>query len=242
MPSVTCFRLRFTPSWLMCIITLFVLALFLRLGFWQIQRADQKEKMLAADVVMANKPTLIWNVHEDQPLQYQRVQVEGHYLTDVFLLDNQHQQHHFGYDVLSPLVLESGKIILIDRGWIAGDNSRRVFPKIYIPNSKVQIQGSVYYPSNKQWVLGPNIEKKSDKLIILEKLDTKTVSEILQKSAYPFIIRLDKQEANGFVREWPIVSMPPQRHWAYAWQWFSMALVVFIIFIALNLKKDEKNK
>ena len=122
------------------------------------------------------------------------------------------------------------------------DNSRRVFPKIYIPNSKVQIQGSVYYPSNKQWVLGPNIEKKSDKLIILEKLDTKTVSEILQKSAYPFIIRLDKQEANGFVREWPIVSMPPQRHWAYAWQWFSMALVVFIIFIALNLKKDEKNQ
>jgi len=224
----------------MCFLTLVVVSLFLRLGFWQIDRADQKEKMVAAELAMAKKEVVEWDFQGKLPSQYQRVLVSGHYLPDVFLLDNQHQQHQFGYDVLSPFVLNNDQMILVDRGWIAGDNTRRVFPKINIPLTKVQIQGTVYFPSNKQWVLGPSVEKKNTKLTILENLDTKIVSQILQKEAYPFIIRLDKKEDYGFVRNWAIVSMPPHRHLGYAWQWFSMALTVFIIFIALNLKKDEK--
>jgi rRNA large subunit m3Psi methyltransferase RlmH len=78
------------------------------------------------------------------------------------------------------------------------------------------------------------------RVIILEQLDTKLLSQILQKKVYPFIMRLDKQEAHGFVREWAIVSMPPQRHLAYALQWFAMALVILIIFVALNLKKKNE--
>jgi surfeit locus 1 family protein len=62
----------------------------------------------------------------------------------------------------------------------------------------------------------------------------------LQKKVYPFIIRLDKQDAYGFVREWAIVSMPPQRHFAYAAQWFAMAGVILILFVALNVKRYEK--
>lgn len=82
--------------------------------------------------------------------------------------------------------------------------------------------------------------KEGNKVVILERLDTQLISQVLQKSVSPFIIRLDKQDANGFVREWATVSMPPQRHLAYALQWFVMALVVLIIFVALNLKKNEK--
>ncbi|RUR08363.1 SURF1 family protein [Legionella sp. km772] len=240
MPSVPCFSLRFTPSWVMCILTLIVVSLFLRLGFWQLQRAAQKSEMVSAELAMATKEAREWQPQDKMPSQYQRVLIKGHYLADIFLLDNQHQQHQFGYDVLSPLVLDNGKIVLVDRGWIAGDRTRRHYPPINTPQTRLVIQGSAYFPSNKQWVLGPSFEEKSAKLTILENLDTKIVSQILQKPAYPFIIRLDKKEDHGFVRKWAIVSMPPQRHLAYAWQWFAMALTVFIIFIALNLKKNEK--
>ncbi len=240
MPSVPCFNLRFTPTWIMCFLTLIVVLLFLRLGFWQLQRAEQKREMIAAEFLMANKPWLQWDGKGALPAQYQRVTVKGHFQPDLFLLDNQHQHHQFGYDVLSPLVLNNGQIVLIDRGWIAGDTTRRIFPSISIPGGIVQIRGTVYFPSSKQWVLGPSIEKKNDKLTILEYLNTKIASQILQKTVYPFIIRLDKQAEFGFVRNWAIVSMPPERHIAYAWQWFSMAIAVFIIFIALNLKKDEQ--
>lgn len=240
MPSLTCFNLRFTPSWLMIFLTLLVGGLFMRLGFWQIQRAEQKKHMLQADAALAIKAPITWQAQNTLPLQYQRLKVSGHYLPEVFLLDNQHQNHEFGYDVLSPLQLNDGSVVLIDRGWIAGDKMRRSFPEIITPTNFLQLQGSAYFPSKNQWVLGAEIEKKAAQLTIIEKIDAKTVSQILQKKVYPFIIRLDKEDAHGFVRLWPIVSMPPQRHLAYAWQWFAMAFVILIIFVALNLKRNEK--
>jgi surfeit locus 1 family protein len=240
MPSLTCFNVRFTPSWLMIFLTLLFGGSFIRLGFWQVQRAAQKQHMVQTDALFAKKDPSEWSSKDKFPLQYQRVKVTGHYLKDVFLLDNQHQEHQFGYDVISPLLLEDGSVLLIDRGWIVGDNTRRTFPPISIPEKRLTVHGSVYFPSKNQWVLGPEVEKKAAHLTIIEKLDAKTASQILQKKVYPFIIRLDKEDEHGFIRQWPIVSMPPQRHLAYAWQWFAMALVILIIFVALNLKKNEK--
>ncbi|EHL29494.1 hypothetical protein LDG_8456 [Legionella drancourtii LLAP12] len=161
-------------------------------------------------------------------------------MPQVFLLDNQHHQHQFGYDVLSPLQLADGSVVLIDRGWIHGDITRRIFPKIQIPNDSIHLQGTAYFPSKNQWVLGPVFEEKENKTVIIERFDKQLVSQLLQKAVYPFIIRLDKQDTHGFVREWETVSMPPQRHLAYALQWFAMALVILIIFLALNLKKKNE--
>jgi surfeit locus 1 family protein len=226
----------------MIVLTTLTVSLFAYLGYWQIQRGAQKEAMVRADAARASQGPIPWSPEQKAPLQYQRIKVTGQYVAPIFLLDNQHHQHQFGYNALSPLLLDNGMVVLIDRGWIIGDNTRRFFPEITTPKSLIQLQGSAYYPSNKQWVLGSEVEKKTDQLILLERLNTKTAGQILQKKVYPFIIRLDKEEAHGFLREWAIVSMPPERHLAYAVQWFAMAAVVFIIFVALNLKKHEKTK
>ncbi|WP_083501559.1 SURF1 family protein [Legionella worsleiensis] len=240
MPSLTCFRFRFTPNWLMIVLTCFFMFVFVWLGLWQIDRANEKSAMMMAQEALAKQEPLSWQGNSPMPKQYQRIQLSGTYLPDVFLLDNQHYQHQFGYNVLSPLQRSDGTVILVDRGWIAGDITRRSFPAIITPKGEIEVRGSVYYPGKKQWVLGPEFEKKEHGMIILELLNAKLVSHLLQKKVYPFIIRLDKQDAYGFVREWAIVSMPPQRHLAYALQWFAMALVIFIIFVALNLKKKNE--
>lgn len=239
MPSLTCFTVRFTPSWFMIILTLVFVLLFTRLGFWQIQRAQQKEEMLAAQASLAQQKTIMWREGQPLPAQYQHLILQGDYLSTVFLLDNQHQQHQFGYNVLSPLLLGDGSVVMIDRGWMRGDSTRRSFPHVDTPKHRLTVHGSAYFPSSKQWVLGPSWEEKGKNLTIIELLDAKMLSQLLQKKVYPFIIRLDKEDGHGFVREWAIVSMPPQRHLAYALQWFAMALVIAIIFIALNLKKKK---
>lgn len=243
MSSLTGFNLRFTPNWLMTLLAILFIALFVRLGFWQIQRADEKKQMLAIEQQRTSQAPLAWSPAQRLPLQYQLVTVKGHYLPQVFLLDNQHHQHQFGYDVLSPFILENGEIVIIDRGWVLGESSRRVFPAVMTPSEGLTVAGGVYFPSKNPFVLGPGIEEKTNKVTILEYIDAKLLSHILQKKVYPFIIRLNKQDAYGFVREWAIVSMPPQRHLGYALQWFAMALVILIIFVALNLKKkNETNK
>ncbi|CAM2749685.1 Uncharacterized conserved protein [Legionella steigerwaltii] len=241
MPSLTCFKFRFTPSWPMLILAILFFSLFVRLGFWQVARADEKTKMIFAQKTQERQKPVLWTSQKKLPLQYERIVLKGKYLSQIFLLDNQHHKHQFGYDVLSPLELSDGTIIIVDRGWVPGELTRRVLPNVQIPKGTVELQGSTYFPSKNQWVLGPALEEKGNKMIILERVDDQLMSQILQKSVSPFIIRLDKQDTNGFVREWETVSMPPQRHLAYALQWFVMALVVLIIFVALNLKKkDEK--
>ncbi len=237
MPSLTCFNFRFTPNWLMIVLATIFISLFIRLGFWQIQRSDEKTRMVAAEERLAKQEPVLWDEQQKEPQQYQRIRVEGTYLSKVFLLDNQHHEHQFGYDVLSPLQLSDGSIVMINRGWVPGENTRRSFPDIQTPKGILTIQGSAYFPGKNQWILGPGVEEKSGGITIIELLDAKLLSQLLQKKVYPFIIRLDKQDAYGFVREWAIVSMPPQRHLAYALQWFAMALVILIIFVALNLKK-----
>ncbi|MCL5256048.1 MAG: hypothetical protein M1363_08050, partial [Gammaproteobacteria bacterium] len=39
------------------------------------------------------------------------------------------------------------------------------------------------------------------------------------------------------VREWPIVVMPPHRHYAYAMQWFGLALAALIVFLVASRER-----
>ncbi len=237
MPSLTGFNIRFTPSWQMAILALFTILLFTRLGFWQLQRAHEKKQMLSAHQAFTQQAPILWEPKSKLPVQYQQVRVHGHFLSKTLLLDNQHYHHQFGYHVISPLVLKNGQILLVDRGWLVGDVTRQTLPITETPTGLISLRGSVYYPSAKNWRLGQLLEKEQADSAVIELIDTKLIGQFLHKSVYPFIIRLGKHEVSGFTREWAIVAMPPQRHYAYALQWFSMALVIFIIFIVLNSKK-----
>ncbi len=243
MISLTGFNVRFTPKWGMSLLAVFALLLFTRLGFWQLQRAEEKKEMLATHHELAKQAPMLWQPGNGRPAQYQQIKVQGHFLSRPLLLDNQHYQHQFGYHVISPLILANGNVLLVDRGWLAGDVTRQTLPKIDQPVGLMNVVGSAYYPSAKILSLGPMIEKEQADLVVIEVINTQLISQFLHKSVYPFIMRLGRYETGGYVREWAIVSMPPQRHYAYALQWFAMAFVIFILFIALNLtiKKTHEN-
>lgn len=235
--NVVLFKYHFKPHWAMIALTLFAMALFMRLGFWQLDRANEKKQMITMARTLSQEKSIKWSSGEVLPKQYQRLRTEGHFLPTVLLLDNQHYQHQLGYDVLSPLALANGHVVLVDRGWVAADLMQRVLPSIDIPNGLIQLEGSAYYPSKKNWLLGPAMDKKNANLAVVELIDTQLISQFLHKSVYPFIIRLSSQAKNGFVRDWPVVAMSVDRHYGYAFQWFAIALAIFIIFIVLNMKK-----
>lgn len=237
--SLTAFPIRFTPSVWMCVLALVAILVFICLGFWQLQRASEKKEMLANEQRYAKNESIAWRPEDALPLQYQRIHVKGKFLRTVILLDNQYANHQWGYHVLSALLLKGGQVLMVDRGFLPGDITRRHMPQVDIPKGVIEISGSAYYPSKKLWLLGTPFETKERGITIIELASPKILSQILHKSVYPFIIRLGKQEANGYMREWTIVAMPPERHYAYAVQWFAIALVVFILFVALNIQKRE---
>ncbi|WP_347252059.1 SURF1 family protein [Legionella sp.] len=240
MVSVTCFNRCFTLNWRIAMLAFLMILFFTRLGFWQLARAEEKKHMLITQASYAKQRPLVWKAEMNIPQQYQQVEIEGNYLPTIFLLDNQHYHHQFGYHVLSPVQLnDDDKVVLVDRGWIAGEVNRQVLPEVIVPTTLMKLTGYAYFPSEKNWVLGQSYEKRTANVTIIERIDTKLIGQFLHKSVYPFIIRLNKEAAQEFVREWPVVAMPPERHYAYALQWFAMALVILILFIALNLKKKD---
>lgn len=236
--SISRFRYRFTwPHWAMCLLAFMGLTLFITLGIWQLHRADEKKQILAHEAAQVSRAPELWLGDTSDVSAFKRVKFAGKFLPHVLLLDNQYHAHQIGYHVISPVLMPTGRVVLVDRGWVAAGSTRQNLPEISIPHEILDLSGIIYMPSNKTWVLGSGFENKQGNQVVIESLDFKLISQFLHKSVYPFIIRLDKASPAGYVRDWVTVVMPPARHLGYAFQWFALALTVLIVFIALNSRK-----
>jgi surfeit locus 1 family protein len=238
MPGFSSFNKHLAGKLLWLLLTLIGIAFLSSLGFWQLHRAEEKKIILQKEAQQATIAPVLWESGQELPLQYVRIALTGTYLPDIFLLDNQHgKNHQFGFHVISPLLLPDETVVLIDRGFVTGSPLRQTFPVIHTPSETLTVQGIAWYPHLLPWTMGPLYEKKQAGLTIVEHIDTKMISGLLQKPIYPFIMRLHKAEKYGFEREWVLVSMQPERHQAYALQWFAMAVVLLFIYVGLNFRK-----
>lgn len=240
--SLTCFRKAFTPILWLSILALIVCLIFVRLGFWQIERSQEKKDMVLRQDKQKNNPPLIWQPGKELPHQYQPIQVSGKYLKHILLLDNQHHDHQIGFHVITPMMLNSNELVLVDRGWVPASQGREQLPDIKTPDNLLTIVGSAYFPSENKIKLGQMIERSDKNKTVIEWIDTQDIGHFLHYSVYPYIIRLGKDQPHGFIRDWKVVSMPPERHMAYAVQWFAMAFVIALIWLVLTYKKYHENQ
>lgn len=235
--SVTVFRFSFTSSWKMLGLAVMSAALCVSLGIWQLHRAAEKRAWLALYAEQMHKPPMI--LEQTKAIQqYQPIIAQGQsFLPVILLLDNQHHAHQFGYDVLRPLVLANGKVVLIDHGWVSGDVSRQSLPTFQAFSEQLQFRGQAYYPSQHSLVLGKGIEEKTPQILIVESLNIPMISQFLHKSLYPFIIRQSIDQSSNFVRDWPVITGSPVRHIGYAVQWFLFAAGIAFMYFILHVKR-----
>ena len=174
-------------------------------------------------------------------IQFQQVQLVGKYdNSKQFLLDNRYYKRRLGYSVLTPFKpINGGAWILVDRGWIARGTSRTEIPTLKAITGQQTIEGAVYQPSAKTFRLGPNSEDASQWPQRVQQLDMTDLAQVLGRDLSPFVVRLNPNQSHGFVRDWPTVTMSPQRHRGYAIQWFALALTLSIIYLAVNTTRRE---
>lgn len=206
--------------------------LLLKLGFWQLQRAQEKAFIIASKTTQQS--FIPWLAKMPIPSPYTQVSIDGYFLKTIFYLDNQWYKHQLGYDVILPFQVNKKSVVMVDIGWINRPSSGKL-PLLEIPNVN-QIQGYAYFSYAKQLILGALITKKSGNRILIEKMDAKILGNIINKNVYPFIVRLDPHVPFGYIRDWNIVNITPERHKAYALQWFGLAVVVMIGLIAVFRK------
>ncbi len=225
------------PIW-QIFLMLIMFVILLNLGFWQLERAKEKRALMAS-FINQTAPLHLETVKE-QPRRYNfaTVQLHGQWqMPQSFLLDNQFHDHQLGYHVITPVAIPGEKTwLLVDRGFINKQAVKDARISKPINASSQLISGRVYAPTKQVLLLGSIDNNPGQSQKILERVDFDVVSKLLGHPVYPFILWLDPLDENGFVREWTPVIMPPERHQAYAVQWFSLALVLLCVFVALCRK------
>lgn len=236
------------PRWRFIFLAIAGIWFLSTLGVWQLNRADEKRSMLMHYARLHKASPIALNNGIKKIENYQAIQANGTYdNTHVFLLDNQFYQHQLGYEVIQPFILPNIKrVLLVSQGWVKASDDRHQLPILTSIVGEQNIKGTAYFPSKSLLLLGSNSDsdeiKEQHWPKRIEKLDQQDIQQWLGRPVYPFIMRLDSGKVGHFIRDWPIVALPPERHIGYAIQWFAMAAVGLVLFFVVNIKKSDNKK
>ena len=218
------------------LILFFLILTCVYLGFWQLDRADQKLSIQTDYHNQLSKEYSDLKGIQNNPARYTKIVAKGIFLEPYFLLDNIVHNKKAGYLVMSPFLVED-KVIIVNRGWV--DNfSRQKFPKILTPESDQQIRGYIKYPMRLLELSGVNMTK--EKPYIIQNLNINEIASILKKETYPFYLNLETDSSHSYIQIKEKNENKYLTHYMYAGQWFLFALIGIIFLIILNRKKNAK--
>lgn len=234
------------PVWWTVALTAVLMALFVRLGLWQLDRAAFKEALLRRYAAAASAPVQPFAAVVARPAsdRFARVQVTGAYLADrVYLLDNPHHDQHGGFEVYVPFQPQEGsRLLLVDLGLLPGSGSGKPPDLPPLPRGVVSLRGLYLPPPGAGFEMGGDAlgrQTSWPKTTIY--LDLAQVAADLHRPLYPHVLALDAEPTGAYQRSAhaDFSSMPPARHRAYAFQWFSFAVALAAIFVILHRRRPK---
>ncbi len=233
-------NLRFTliPS----LTYVLLMVLLISLGNWQLSRSSEKAAYLAEQEKQSQLPPL--SLTSELPadaanIRYRAVELTGHYDAErQFLLDNQIRHGKAGYFVMTPLLPEnSNTAVLVNRGWLEAGLDRQTLPDITLQKSQVTVQGRINtFPDVGYHLEGAEIPTDTWPSLV-QLIDSNVIAEKLGYPLADYQIELDQAGDEGYLREWHIATViPPEKHVAYAVQWYGLALTLTVLFLWYTCK------
>ena len=216
-----------TRDWIAVGGLLLAAAGFARLGQWQLHRAEVNRSIetqfaAAATLPIVDAPR---SADERDAQRFRRVRLSGAYEPDVqILLDNMTYGGQAGYQVLTPFRFgPDDRLVLVNRGWIAGAPDRSVLPDIALRSTPSVAAGRVDHLPRAALRLDAPAPARKTPVVVLSFPDFAAIEAVLGEPVAPFQLLLDADAPEGFVREWTPHSDLADRNIAYAVQWFGLA-------------------
>jgi surfeit locus 1 family protein len=213
------------------------------LGCWQLNRAEQKREFLAQQ--QTGHQARIINLNQSaMGARYQAAEITGHYdAAHSFLIDNQIVDGKAGYFVLTPFILDKQQqAVLVNRGWVPLTANRQQLPDVSTGSEIVAIKGRInQFPSVGYKLAGGEIPTETWPAVV-QFVDSQVLSAKLTYPVYDFQIELGDDQTAGFVRHWHTqATIPPEKHQAYAVQWFGLAATLTGLFIWISTRKRREH-
>ena len=226
-----------------------VVAIGCAAGFWQLSRAHEKIALAQSLAVRQEMAALslnerIWALDE---VVQRRVLAKGRFLpAETIWLDNRPRPvpadgpdaaAQSGFYVMTPLKLDgSDTVIWINRGWAPRNNENRTeLPLVSTPAGSILVEGVALVNPGKVFELGKN-EGLTTKPRIEQNFDLEKEGQLHEWRQLPFILRESNVDGlDGLVRSWAPITNGVDRHYAYAFQWFALALSGFLFWLVSGL-------
>ncbi len=240
----------FNPRLITSLLAVSLFGLFIFLGCWQLDRAEQKRNHYAEFENRQSSNAIDLNYKDNASLGSERllwrpVTAYGKFLEDFqILLDNRVENTKAGYYVYTPFSLgDSGNIILVNRGWIAAAPDRKTSPKLNISEGLVNIK-AVVKETPKTGLLLKELppEQISEGVYRVQRIDLDELADLTNTKLLPYVVRLLPESDHGYHREWRLPGSGENVNNGYAFQWFAFATVLLIIYLLLNIKRKDVTK
>ncbi|MBT8084669.1 MAG: SURF1 family protein [Woeseia sp.] len=231
---------QFVTTWLPPLAGVGLIAMFISLASWQLDRAAQKEALVAlfSDSAAPQRLSEI-----AIPQLFQPVLVSGEYLPErQVLIDNIINNGRVGYNVITPFKSEpAGEVLLVNRGWLAKETAGDSLPPIAVDTGRrtiaarvgrlprVAVRPGAAFAETEGW----------PRVAVYPRLED--VASVTGFAIQPPVLLLSAAADDGFVRDWQPAQQGPMKHYGYAFQWSALALTVLVVLL-WQLGKRVRNE
>lgn len=219
-------RRIFRPHPVLTVAAIVIMLATARLAAWQFDRAAQKAALEnAARAGLAAAPVQIGGDAELRP--YLRAVARGVYLPErEILIDNRVRQKIAGVHVITPLLLEGGGVIAVNRGW-AQKNTAPPPP----PSGQNAVRGVLQKDGANAYTLSEKTESGN----VWQNLD---LQKYAANTGLPLLtLVLFAENAGALPAAKVRVDFKSARSTGYAWQWISLCVLTFAFYLILGFKR-----
>jgi surfeit locus 1 family protein len=223
-------RIDGTGARIGAIVALFALAgLLFALGQWQLQRGEDAQARLER-FASAQIDAPLHSPPDDRAVDAQRyraARLRGSYRPDrQLLLDNMVHDGNVGYHVLTPFhAAGEDRWLLVNRGFVAANPDRSVLPDVRVDEAPRDLAGRVDLLPQPGIVLGDSrVNREQHGVLVVSYPSAADAASLLGHPIFGYQLLLDGTEPDGYVREWRVGGLAPERNFAYAGQWYLLAL------------------
>ena len=238
-------RLHQPRFWLITVTALLMAAATFSLGQWQLRRAAHKEALQTAIELQAKLPILdaraLTSTKNKLDVVHRQAALTGVWRPEfTIFLDNRPMSGKTGFVVVTPLVLDgSSEVILVQRGWAQRNFTDRTrLPDISTPQGSVTLHGRIAPSPSKLYEF-----KGMESGHIRQNIDVTVFGKEIGMPLLAVSLLQTDAANEGLLRDWAVPNAGVDKHYGYAFQWFGLCALLFILYIwfqvisPLRLKK-----
>lgn len=206
--------------------------LALSLGNWQTRRATQKlaieaqwhaaEQAAPRSLSAAQVPSVA--------MLPMRVTLRGQFdYARTVWLDNRQFEGRPGYWVVTPMQLDDGLAVLVNRGWIARDATDRArLPAIGEPAGEQRIDGLAVTHAPRLLDLG-DAPASGPLPAVWQNLDYDRYESVSGLAVARLVVQQTSDIQDGLTRRWARPATGVDKHRGYAFQWYALAVLIVLL-------------